>query len=236
MKINLFPRAEDISSGEIAGTDVIVIDMLRATSVITTALHNGAMRVIPVLTVDDAFKLRDEQKDVVLGGERKGVKIEGFDAGNSPLEFAPDFILGKTLVITTSNGTRAINACRDAKNIFIGSMLNGPAAANKAAADCCDIRIACAGTLGRFSLDDFICAGYIIDEILKTGKYELSDISFLSHHIYIENRDNVEDFLRNASHFKYLVSIGAYEDIKYCCKKGIIDEVPVYRDGAIKLK
>lgn len=235
MKINLFPRVEDITPEEIAGTNAVVIDMLRATSVITCALHNGAVKVIPVLTIDEAFKLKAEEKDVVLGGERKGIKIEGFDAGNSPLEFTPDFISGKTLVITTSNGTRAINGCRNARNILIGSMLNGPAVAGKAADGSADISIACAGTQGRFSLDDFICAGYIIDEILKIRKYELSDICFLSHHIYMENRDNVEGFIGNASHFNYLVSIGAYEDIKYCCSKGMIVEVPVFRNGAIGL-
>lgn len=235
MKINLFPRVEDIAPGEITGTNAVVIDMLRATSVITSALHNGAKKVIPVLTIDEAFKMKAEDKEVVLGGERKGIKIEGFDAGNSPLEFTPDFISGKTLVITTSNGTRAINGCRNAKNIFIGSMLNGPAAAEKAAAGSVDISIACAGTQGKFSLDDFICAGYIIDEILKIRKYELSDICFLSNHIYMENSDNLEGFISNASHFNYLVSIGAYEDIKYCCKKGTIDVVPVFRNGAINL-
>lgn len=235
MKINLFPRVEDINIGEISGTNAIVIDMLRATSVITTALYNGAREAIPVLTIDEAFKMKDREKDVVLGGERKGIKIEGFDAGNSPLEFTPDFIGGKTLVITTSNGTRAINGCRNAKNIFIGSMLNGPAAADKAASDSVDISIACAGTQGKFSLDDFICAGYIIDEILKIRKYDLSDISFLSHHIYLENRDDVEGFISNASHFNYLLSIGAYEDIKYCCRKAVTDAVPVFRDGCIRI-
>jgi Phosphosulfolactate phosphohydrolase and related enzymes len=234
MKINLMPRTEDIHAEEVEGTNAIVIDMLRATSVITEAVKNGANEVIPVLTIEEALKLKEKNKDVILGGERKGVRIEGFDGGNSPLEYTPEFVGGKTLVITTSNGTRAVNACIKARNIFIGSMLNGSAAAKRASIDGIDISIACAGTQGRFSLDDFVCAGYIIDEILKVKEFELTDISFLAHHTYLENKGNIRKFISNASHYDYLVKIGAKEDIDYCCNMGIINMVPVFKEGSIK--
>ncbi|HBM80035.1 MAG: 2-phosphosulfolactate phosphatase [Clostridiales bacterium] len=235
MNIKLMPRVEDIKDEYVLNTDAIVIDMLRATSVIATAINNGAKQVIPVLETKDAINMREKYDDVVLGGERKGLKIPGFDVGNSPLEYTKEFIKGKTLIITTSNGTRAINGCAKAKHIYIGSMVNGPAVAKKASEGDADISIACAGTLGRFSLDDFICAGYIIDELLAIKKYDLDDISFTAHYVYIKNKDDVEGFIKNASHYNYLLSIGMGEDIKYCCQKSIINIVPEYINGSIKL-
>lgn len=235
MKISLMPRVEDININDIAGSSAVVIDMLRATSVIVTALYNGAEHVVPVLTTDEAKNAIYRFRNAVLGGERKGLKIEGFDAGNSPLEYTREFIQGRTLIITTSNGTRAINNCNEAKNIYIGSMLNGKAAALKAVENGTDISIVCAGTQGRFSLDDFTCAGLIIDEILKMKDYELSDISFLARHTYTQNEENIEGFIKNASHYKYLCSIGQGEDIKYCCSRNIIDIVPTCKEGIISI-
>jgi 2-phosphosulfolactate phosphatase len=233
LKIHLMPRVEDIDGGLIKGSNVIVIDMLRATSVITAALKNGGKEVIPVLTTEEAFSIKQKQDNVVLGGERKGLKIEGFDGGNSPLEYTPELIKEKTLVFTTSNGTRAIKGCMGACHIYIGSMLNGRAAAAAASMEDVDVSIVCSGTMSKFSLDDFICAGYIIDELLKVKEYGLDDISFLAHHTFIENKGDIEKFISHASHYDYLVNIGAGDDIKYCCLMDIIDVVPEYLDGKI---
>lgn len=234
MNIKLMPRVEDIDVKDIKNANVIVIDMLRATSVIVTALSNGADAVIPVLEIEEAVEYRKQYKNSVLGGERKGVKIEGFDFGNSPLEYNTENISGKILIMTTSNGTRAIRGSIKASHIYIGSMLNGRAAAAKAA-DGSDVSIVCAGTLGRFSLDDFLCAGYIIDELLKIKCYELDDISFLAHNTYVENSSDVQSFLKNAKHYRYLESLGFKDDLDYCTKRGILDIVPQFRNGKIVL-
>lgn len=233
MNIRLMPRVEDIVQKNIAKSNAIVIDMLRATSVITTALYNGARGVIPVLTVDEAMAARAKYNDVVLGGERRGLKINGFDLGNSPLEYTSSNIKDKTIIMTTSNGTRAIKGCESANHIYIGSMLNGKSVAARASLDDADISIVCAGTLGKFSLDDFICAGYIIDELMKVKSYVLDDISFAAHYMYDANKKDVEGIIKNASHYNYLVSIGLEGDIKYCCRMGILDIVPEYKDGII---
>lgn len=234
MEIRLMPRVEDIDSTLVQGSSVIVIDILRATSVIVTAMNNGAKSVVPVLTVEKAFEKKDKYDDSVLGGERKGLKIEGFNAGNSPLEYSRGFIDGKTLIITTSNGTRAIKGSYGAKNIYIGSMLNGRSAAKEAFNSKNDVSIICAGTLGKFSLDDFMCAGHIIDELLKFGGYDMDDVSFLAYHTFEENKYNVLEFIKNARHACYLESIGMSKDIEYCCSMDIIEIVPEYRDGEIK--
>lgn len=232
MKIKVMPRVEDIDVSEIRNSNVIVIDMLRATSVIVTAFKEGADAVIPVLEIEEALKMKNKCKNPVLGGERKGLKIDGFDFGNSPLEYKAENIEGKTLIMTTSNGTRAIRGSIDANHIYIGSMLNGRAAAAKAAGQC-DVSIVCAGTLGNFSLDDFLCSGYIIDELLKLQSYDLNDISFLAHHTYMENQHDLSGFLSNASHYRYLASLGFKDDLDYCCTRGIIDLVPEFKDGKI---
>lgn len=116
MKIDLIISADYIEENKIKDKIVVVIDMLRATSVITTALKNGAKCVIPILTVDGAFdkakKLRDCGENVVLGGERRALKIEGFDFSNSPLEYAQNKVLNKTVILSTTNGTRALNLCK----------------------------------------------------------------------------------------------------------------------------
>jgi 2-phosphosulfolactate phosphatase len=232
MKIRLMPRVEDIDEREIAGSNVIVIDVLRATSVIVTALNNGARGVIPVLSPEEAFKVRDRVgESAVLGGERKGVRIEGFDGGNSPLEYTKEFIGGKTLITTTSNGTRAIRGCSGAECIFTGSFLNGRSAAKAAAG--LDISIVCAGTLGKFSLDDFLCAGYIIECLLNMNDYELDDISFLAYHTYAGNSSSLESFIKNAAHSRYLTSLGMEKDVYYCLERDAIHIAPIYKDGII---
>jgi 2-phosphosulfolactate phosphatase len=240
MEIKLFPRVEDINYEEIKGSNAIVIDILRATSVIVTAMENGAEKVIPVLSIDEAFDIKSKNSSVILGGERKGLKIEGFDMGNSPQEYAREQVEGKTIVITTSNGTRAIRGSMEAKNIFIGSMLNGKAVALDAAAldsidKEADISIVCAGTLGKFSLDDFLCAGYIIDEILKLKEYKLNDISFLAHYTYMNNKDNLHDFIKNVYHYRYLCSIGHKSNADYCFNRATTDIVPKFKNETITL-
>lgn len=236
MKIDLIISADDIKKEKVQGKSVVVIDMLRATSVITTAINNGCSSVIPVLTIEEAVKISNtDRSKYILGGERKALKIEGFDCANSPLEYKESLVKNKTLVMTTSNGTRAIKGSIGAKNILIGALINAKAVANKLLQLNNDIEIVNAGTYGQFSMDDFICSGYIIDYILKSIKdVELTDIAKTSHYIYTENQ-NIMDFIEHASHYKRIKELKLEEDLKYCCTKDIVDIVPEYRDGIIKV-
>lgn len=234
MKIDLIISADDIREEKVKGKSVVVIDMLRATSVITTAINNGCTGVIPVLTVDKAFKIanRDRSK-YILGGERKALKIDGFDCSNSPLEYKRSIVESKTLVMTTSNGTRAINGSIAAKDILIGALINARYVANKLIELNNDIVIVNAGTDGQFSMDDFICSGYIIDCITKEKKdIEVTDIAKTANYVYRENKDIVS-FIRYASHYKRIKELNLDKDLEYCCKKDIIDIVPEYKNGII---
>ena len=233
MRIDIIVSADDIKREKIEDKTVVVIDMLRATSVITTAMNNGCKGVIPVLTVEEASEIvRNSKAEFMLGGERNALKIDGFHYSNSPLEYTRETIEGKTLVMTTSNGTKAITRCEAANSILIGAMLNTKAIAKRIVELNRDVVIVNAGTYGEFSIDDFLCSGYIIDCVLKEVEAELSDIAITSHYIY-KNHEDIHSFLKYASHYKRIKELGLEADLEYCCRKDIIDTVPEYKDGII---
>ncbi|MBU3156249.1 2-phosphosulfolactate phosphatase family protein [Clostridium estertheticum] len=233
MKIDIIISADDIKNEKIENKTVIVIDMLRATSVIVTAMNNGCVGVIPVLTVEDASEIvRNSKEEFMLGGERNALKIEGFHYSNSPLEYTRKSIEGKTLVMTTTNGTKAIKGCSGASNILIGAMLNAKAIASRIVSLNKDVVIVNAGTYGEFSIDDFLCSGYIIDCILKLAQTELADIAVTSHYIY-KNNEDIHNFIKYANHYKTIMKLGLSADLEYCCQKDIIDIVPEYKGGVI---
>lgn len=235
MKIDIIISADDIQESKIKNKNVVVIDMLRATTVITTAFMNGCREVIPYLTVDEALnKGKTLSRDsYVLGGERKAVKIEGFDLCNSPLEYTKDIVNDKTVIITTTNGTRTLTECTAAKRIFVGAMINGKAVGEKLIELGDDVCIVNAGTNGEFSMDDFICSGYIINEILKLSeKVDLTDIAKTANYIY-ESNPSIEGFIHIARHYGVMKDLGLMEDIHYAMQKDITEIVPEYKDGRI---
>ncbi|WP_040214248.1 2-phosphosulfolactate phosphatase family protein [Clostridium polynesiense] len=235
MKLDIIISADHIEEKYLENKIVVVIDMLRATSVITTALNNGCKSVIPFLTVEEALSFaKNIENNCVLGGERKALKIEGFDFSNSPLEYREDKVKGKTVVITTTNGTRAIKGASRASRVFIGSLLNAKSVAELLTRLNEDVVFINAGTYGQFSMDDFICAGYMIHLIAKTAEQDLSDIAFTAKYIY-ENNTDITNFIKNASHYEVLKSLGLEEDLTYCSKKDIVSIVPEYKDGEIKI-
>lgn len=240
MKVDVIISADHIKEEHLENKIVVVIDMLRATSVITTALANGAKKVIPILTVEEAFKKKEDFKnknvDALLGGERKALRIEGFDFTNSPLEYTKEKVKDKTIILSTTNGTRAINLSLKAKKIYIGAMINAKALVDIIKDEKEDIVFINSGTNGEFTMDDFICSGYMISLLNKKISSDLSDIAKTAKLIYETN--NVLDYIKEARHFGVLKSLNLEEDLYYCCKKDIIEFVPmVYkRDGFLEIK
>lgn len=236
MKINVIISADHIEQEDLRDKIVVVIDMLRATSVITTALGNGAKRVIPLLTVEESFEKAEEVKKlgecVVLGGERKALKIDRFDFSNSPLEYTKSKVQDKTVIITTTNGTRALNLCLNSKKILVGAMINGKAIVNKLLELNQDVVFVNAGTNGEFSIDDFICAGYMISLLKKNTSCQLTDIAKTSEFIYRQNKD-ITSFIKEATHYEILKGLGLEKDLEYCSSKDILDIVPYFEDGNI---
>ena len=161
----------------------------------------------------------------MLGGERKAIKIEGFDFSNSPLEYTSEKVQGKTIILSTTNGTRAINLSLRAKEILIGAIINAKAVAEELKRLKKDVVFINAGTNGEFSMDDFICSGYMISLLCERESHELSDIAKTARYIY-ESNTNLIDYIKEARHFNVLKNLNLMKDLDYCCKKDIIKIVP----------
>lgn len=236
MLIKLIPVADLCNAEELRGTTAIVFDVLRATSTIVTALASGFRRVIPVAEVNDAAKLARDN-GFVLAGERGGKKIQGFEHGNSPLEFSSGpQTESNTLVLTTSNGTRAICKAFGADAVFIGSILNARAVALAALNEKRDIYLVCAGTAGNFSLEDALGAGFVLREIIQAmnSKPEMDDLAMASYTMasYYQN----EPFLGLAAgrHGKVLLNLGCEEDLHWCAKLNRYDIAPQFNGSYIR--
>lgn len=229
INIDVIISADHIKEECLENKVVVVIDMLRATSVIVTALANGAKEVIPMLTVEESFEKKEEllRKGIepLLGGERKAIKIDGFNFSNSPLEYTEKEVNGKSVILSTTNGTRAINLSLKAERVLIGAMINAKAVVELIKEINKDVVFINAGTNGEFSMDDFICAGYMISLLCKKCEKDLSDIARTAKYIY-ENNIDITGYINNARHYNILKTLNLNNDLEYCCKKSIINIVP----------
>lgn len=235
MKVDIIISADNITESKIENKIAVIIDMFRATSVIVTALSNGCKEVIPYLTIEETLEHAKmlNREDYILGGERRAVKIDGFDLSNSPLEYTESVIKNKMVLMTTTNGTRTLTKSTSAKRILIAAMINAKAVAKELLKINEDVVIINAGTSGNFSMDDYICGGYIINEMLKINKdLELTDIAKTANIIYEENTDIIS-YVKHATHYSVMKSLKLDDDIEYCTKKSIINIVPEYKDKKI---
>lgn len=219
---------------------IIVIDVLRCSSTIVTALTNGAEGVIPVKTVNEARRLHKKHPEFVLAGERKGKKPIGFDLGNSPLEFSSQAIGRKRVILTTTSGTRAMVSSRKAGWVLIGALLNAEKVA-QAALKIADkemgmgVSLVMSGREGKhFSLEDFLCAGAILGSI-PTDRVELSDAARGSWLAFQKSRRSLYETIQEGYHARYLEGIGHGEDTRFCSRVSVFDIVPIYRNGMITL-
>jgi 2-phosphosulfolactate phosphatase len=219
----------------VRGTHVAVVDVLRATTTIATALANGAPGVIPVLIPEDAIALgqRLGRDRVLFCGERDAVRIEGFDLDNSPASFPPEAVAGKTLVFTTTNGTRALRAVSTAASVRIAALVNRAAVARALAADSArDIVIVCAGDEGAFALEDAIGAGAIVEMLVALlPDAELRDGARAAALLYRSVAHNLVDAIASADHAHTLVERGFAADVARCAALDTLDVVPTLRDG-----
>lgn len=209
---------------------VVIIDILRATSAICTAFHHEVKEIIPVATIEEANEYRD--KGFLIGGERNGVKIEGFDFGNSPYDYMNGNIKGKTIVLTTTNGTQAINMAKDAYKVVIGSFLNYTTLCNWLLAQRCRVTLLCSGWKDRFNLEDSLFAGAVTSRLSKDPFYsELSDGALAAKYIYESASGDPFRLLRNSSHRRRLAALNLKQDIKYCLQLDKTDVIPLLHNG-----
>lgn len=223
---------------EVDKSIVVIIDVLRATSTIATALHNGAKAIIPVDSVAECIRI-GKQIDSITAGERDGKIAEGLDYGNSPFEYPREFIEGKTLVLTTTNGTRLLQLALDknAKGIVTGSFPNLSAVCNYLIEQNQNIILGCAAWKNRVNIEDMLFAGAVIDRINKQFSINC-DSSQIALTMYNSAKPNLFDFMKskNASHYQRLSGFGLQKDIQYCLTEDIANTLIVYEDGKLLAK
>jgi len=231
----VFSPAE-IDASRIAGRHVAVIDVLRATSTILTALVNGARAVIPTDSVEKAVRTASSlgRDQAILCGERGSVAIEGFALGNSPLEFEEHIVRGRTLVMTTSNGTRALLAGAHAERCFVASFLNAAAATDKLA-DADDVVIICAGRQDRISLEDTVCAGLIGRNLARRVRVRPTDAARAAMVLAGRHGESPDAFLGSTTAGRQLRRLDLAHDVAYCAMIDLHTGVPEMRDLRITL-
>ncbi|MDD4239149.1 MAG: 2-phosphosulfolactate phosphatase [Desulfotomaculaceae bacterium] len=241
MKFDVISTAGEIKEERLAGRTAIVLDILRATSTIVTALACGCREVAPVETVAEALAILEQRPDVILGGERESLLIPGFHLCNSPLEYMQEKVGGKVVVLTTTNGTRAIRrAAAGSGQVLIGSLLNAKAVAREALHTGRDIVLVCAGTRGEFSLEDTAAAGIIIKELHNlSGDNSIfpgSDLAVAARRLGEVYVHNPLQALYDSLHGQKLARMGLAADMEWCARLNYYDLVPVYQGGTITVK
>jgi 2-phosphosulfolactate phosphatase len=238
LKIDLAFSPHELEKKDFRGKTVVVIDVLRATSTMIIALENGCSGFIPVSTVEEAMQLAALKKDpdLLLGGERNAMPLEGFHLGNSPRDYRPEKVRGKVVVLTTTNGTQALLAARKAAEVFIGAFLNISALSRRLEETGRDVIIACSGEKSLFCLEDTVCGGAIIDCLEQEGVSLLkNDAAMAAKVLYEYYEGDIHGMLAGCDWGQYLESVGLGKDLRICAQTDSSQLVPVYREGKIFL-
>ncbi|MDX2173476.1 MAG: 2-phosphosulfolactate phosphatase [Bacteroidota bacterium] len=211
-------------------TIVVVIDVLRATSAITTAFYNGVTKMIPIATLEDAKKYKD--MGYMVAAERDGEIIEGFDLGNSPFGYMSSKVKGKTIAITTTNGTQAIEAAKGADTLIIGSFLNFSEVIEYLKSQKKDVLFLCAGWKNKFNLEDTLFAGAVAEALISKNDFKTAcDSTIAAIELYKVAKFDLYKFLGNSSHRNRLAKLDLERDIKYCLTPDQCPVIPILEDG-----
>ncbi|HYM93284.1 MAG TPA: 2-phosphosulfolactate phosphatase [Chitinophagaceae bacterium] len=223
---------------DVSNSIVVIIDILRATSTIATALYNGAKSVIPVDSVSRCIEL-GKQIDGITAGERDGKIAEGLEHGNSPFEYSKDFIEGKTLVLTTTNGTRLLQMALDknAQEIITGSFSNLSAVCDHLAAMKQNVILGCAAWKDKINMEDMLFAGAVISAVGKNFSINC-DSSHVAEAMFEKGKKDLFAFIKknNASHYLRLIGFGLEKDIRYCLTPDLANVLPQYENGKLIVK
>src|SRR6201986_1090677 len=204
----------------------VIIDIFRATSSICYGIDNGAEAIIPVAEVEECIAYRDKESSFLLAAERNGEVVAGFDFGNSPFSYTKEKVAGKTVVLTTTNGTHALHLSRKAKKVVIGSFLNLTALCNWLKTQNENILLVCAGWKNNFNLEDTLFAGAVIEQ-LKTEGFVLDDAALAANDLFQLGKDDINLYLKKTSHGERLKKLGIEKDIEFCLQVDIPTAIPV---------
>ena len=220
---------------DITDSIVVIIDILRATSTITTAIYNGAKAVIPVDSVAECVKL-GKQMEVISAGERDGQIAEGLKYGNTPFQYTPEFIKGKTLVLTTTNGTRLLHMAlaANAKEIIIGAFCNISAVCEHLIGQNKNVILACSAWKNRVNFEDTLFAGAVANRI--RSHFEVNcDATGIAENLFLQADGDLFEYMKinDASHYHRLMGFGHEEDIRYCLTNDNASVIPIYSNGKL---
>jgi len=234
--LDVFFSSQTFHEEELRKKVVVVIDVLRASSTIITALMNKAKGIIPVEDMGEASRISQsvDSDNLLLCGEKDGIKIQGYDLGNSPFEYSPEVVENKTLIFNTTNGTKAIKKAVGSADLYIGTFLNLSTIVNTLSKEEKDIVLICAGWRGRMAIEDLLFAGNIVYNLSKGELIEdARDGAKVAFGLYDKFRDNIAEVVHSSNHAMRLKEINGNEDIDYCAQTDICNVLPVLNDGII---
>jgi len=213
---------------------VVIIDVFRATTTIATALYNGAARVIPVAEVEECKRLGNEILGSITAGEREGKVIAGLQYGNSPTEYPREFIEDKTLVLTTTNGTKLLHMAfaKGCANVVTGSFANLSAVCDYVIAQDKNVILGCSGWKERFNLEDTLLAGAVIDRV-KEHFIIHDDSSLMASEMFTLHRNDLYSFIQHTTHWHRLAAYGLQKDLEYCVSTDVANVLPVLKNGEL---
>ncbi|PKQ68276.1 2-phosphosulfolactate phosphatase [Raineya orbicola] len=209
---------------------VVVVDILRATSCMVTALACGVESILPLQDVETCKSM--QLQGYLVAAERDGKKVEGFDLGNSPFSYMDSHLQGKKIAFTTTNGTQVIKLSESAKQIVVGAFLNLSAIANYLKKQQGDVLIACAGWKGQVNVEDTLFAGALVQELSQEFS-TANDSALLAQSLYLTHQGNLLAFVSLCSHVQRLKNLGIQKDIEFCLQKNVYEIVPILQNGSL---
>jgi len=208
----------------------VVIDILRATTTICTALHNGASFVYPVETLEEASRLK--QNGYLAAAERNGAKVEGFDLGNSPAEYKSEKVSNQSIVLTTTNGTRCIALSDSSVQIIAGAFSNISTLVEHLEKDDHDLLLFCAGWKNKVNLEDTLFAGAVADRLEGTYTWD-DDAVEMARDLYLAAKDDLQSYVKKAAHAQRFAKMGVSADTAYCLQEDTCQVLPVLQDNKL---
>lgn len=238
MNIDVFLASNNLTEEDLKARTAVVIDVLRTSSTIVTALQNGARAFVPVADMAEAGKIAAnlDPSSYLIGGERGGEKIKGYHLGNAPREYSRETVAGKTIILNTTNGTGAILNARSAEHVVIGCFLNARRVIQFVREKALDVVLICAGWRNRASLEDTLCAGLFLHHLWEgTEPERVSDSAHIAFTLYQHDQARLAATIHSSNHAQRLQSQDQHHDIDYCLQMDAVPLLPVYLDSRVVL-
>lgn len=236
MHVDVYLTSAAATEDELKGKTVVVVDVLRASSTIVTALYHGARAVVPAPDMSTVSRMAAafDRSTGVLGGEKGGVRIDGLDLGNSPSEYTVDAVQGRTVVLKTTNGTAAITRTRGAGRVAVGCFLNASRVVRYLFEAHTDLAIVCVGHENKVALEDLLCAGLLLHQLWGGDEPSaVSDAAHLAFSLYQQDQRHIASTLSHSAHGRRLAKLGFADDVAFCARVDAISLLPIYEDNRL---